>query len=201
MNPTEVGESYDAIADRWQDPAQPLTGLEQHRRAIRFLQQKRFALDVGCGCNGRLIDLLQEQGFVVEGVDISQQMIDLARKRHPTVQFHHADICQWEPPRKYDFITGWDSIWHVPLESQAHVLQKLCDALFPGGIFIFTIGGVDQAGDARDQHMGVPMYHASLGVSKTLALLAENGCVCRHLEYDQYPQLHVCLVAQKLVIP
>jgi RimJ/RimL family protein N-acetyltransferase len=41
------------------------------------------------------------------------------------------------------------------------------------------------------------MYHATLGISKTLHVLAEAGCVCRHLEYDQYPEAHVYLIAQK----
>jgi RimJ/RimL family protein N-acetyltransferase len=46
--------------------------------------------------------------------------------------------------------------------------------------------------------MGPPMYHATLGIPKTLQVLAEAGCVCRHLEYDQHPELHVYVVAQKL---
>ena len=76
------------------------------------------ALDVGCGCNGRLIDLLRSEGFTVEGIDVSERMVALARRRDPDVQFYHADICEWNLPRKYDFITGWDSIWHVPLANQ-----------------------------------------------------------------------------------
>jgi 2-polyprenyl-3-methyl-5-hydroxy-6-metoxy-1,4-benzoquinol methylase len=43
-------------------------------------------------------------------------------------------------PRQYDFITGWDSIWHVPLAQQAFVLQKFCDGLKPDGVLIFTMG-------------------------------------------------------------
>ena len=64
---------------------------------------------------GRLIELLTSQRFTVEGVDVSAQMIAIAQQRHPNVVFHHADICQWVLPRRYDFITAWDSIWHVPL--------------------------------------------------------------------------------------
>jgi RimJ/RimL family protein N-acetyltransferase len=41
------------------------------------------------------------------------------------------------------------------------------------------------------------MYHATLGIPKTLQILAEAGCVCRHLEYDQHPELHVYIIAQK----
>jgi 2-polyprenyl-3-methyl-5-hydroxy-6-metoxy-1,4-benzoquinol methylase len=197
MDPIEVGKSYDSITHRWQSPEQPLDGLEQHERAIQFVKNRGYALDAGCGCNGRFIDLLRTTGFTVEGADVSERMIAFARQRDPTVQFYHVDICEWELPRKYDFITGWDSIWHVPLAMQNLVLQKLCAALNPGGVLIFTTGAVDGPGDVRDAHMGVPMYTAALGIPKTLEVLAASGCACRHLEYDQFPQLHLYVIAQK----
>jgi len=143
------------------------------------------------------MEYLRAQGFEVEGIDVSERMIALARQRHPDTRFHHADICRWELPRQYDFITGWDSIWHVPLAEQESVLRKLCDRLNSGGVLIFTMGGTDQPGEVQDDHMGVPMYTATMGIPKMLAVLAECGCVSRHLEYDQYPQLHVCVIAQK----
>lgn len=197
MNPAEVGQSYDAIAHRWQTPEHPLSGLAPHERALQFVKKRGHALDVGCGCNGRFIDLLTGQGFEVEGVDVSERMIALARQRDPGIRFYQGDICGWVLPRPYDFITGWDSIWHVPLDAQGGVLRKLCDGLREGGVLIFTMGGVDQPGEVRDAHMGPPMYTATLGIPQTLALLAQGGCVCRHLEFDQYPQPHVYIIAQK----
>ncbi len=34
-------------------------------------------------------------------------------------------------------------------------------------------------------------------ITKNYDLLAEAGCICRHLEYDQYPELHLYIIAQK----
>ena len=197
MTPTDVGRSYDVIAQRWQAPKHPLSGLALHERAMQFVKTRRNALDAGCGCSGRFIDLLSGQGFKVEGVDVSERMVTLARQRDPNLRFYHEDICQWVLPRKYDFITGWDSIWHVPLDAQGSVLEKLCDGLTEGGVLIFSMGGLDQPGEVEDAHMGPPMYTSTLGIPKTLALLAQRGCICRHLEYDQYPELHLCIIAQK----
>jgi len=198
MTPDEVGRSYDAIAHLWEAPRHPLSGIPQHQRALQFLKTRQFALDVGCGCNGRIVELLQAQGFRVEGVDVSERMVELARERHPGARIHRADICRWEFPRQYDFVSGWDSIWHVPLAEQAGVLRKLCGGLNPGGVLIFTTGGTDEPGEVRDAHMGPPMYTATLGIPQTLSLLTQFGCICRHLEYDQFPELHVYVIAQKL---
>jgi trans-aconitate methyltransferase len=124
-------------------------------------------------------------------------MIRLARERHPTVSFHHADIRTWETARRYDFITAWDSIWHVPLADQIPVIAKLCGFLEPGGVLLFTAGGLEEPSAVRDDPMGVPMYHATAGIPYILKTLNDAGCACRHLEYDQWPERHVVIVAQK----
>jgi RimJ/RimL family protein N-acetyltransferase len=92
---------------------------------------------------------------------------------------------------------AWDSVWHVPLAGQAAVLTKLCRGLAAGGVLVFTTGGTDGPDERRDSRMGPPMYHAALGIPDTLRVLAEAGCVCRHLEYDQRPEAHVYVIAQK----
>ena len=196
--PSETAQSYDQIADRWHGDIFPAAnGIAQHERAIAFLAQKRHALDIGCGASGRIIDLLLRHGFAVEGVDISARMLALARARHADITFHHADICEWPLPRQYDLISGWDSIWHLPLAQQEPVMRKLMAGLAPGGILIYTTAGLDAPAEKVDQAMGVPVSYGVLGIPATLNLIDSCGCVCRHLEYDQYPELHLYLIVQK----
>lgn len=108
MDPLEVAASYDRIADRWASPRfDRSNGIRPHERALVWATRTGAALDVGCGSSGRLIDLLSARGFRVEGVDLSAEMLRLARVRHPQVPFFHADICSWSLPRPYDFISGW----------------------------------------------------------------------------------------------
>ena len=134
---------------------------------------------------------------MVEGLDISPRMIELARERHPEVKFHLADVCEWSPILKYDFISAWDSIWHVPLAEHQAVLRKLFGCLRPGGVCIFTMGGLNHEAEKTDSAMGPEMYYSTLGIPKTLELIDSTDCVCKHLEYDQYPEPHVYLIAQR----
>jgi len=175
-----------------------LVGIPQLERALRFTTARQYALDIGCGCSGRFIDRLIAQGLHVEGLDVSERIIALAKHRHPNVAFHHADICQWNLPRRYDVIVAWDSIWHVPLEEQTAVMEKICRGLTQHGVCLFTMGGLDEPGEKADSYMGPPMYYSSLGIRQTLELLARCGCVCRHLEFDQYPEQHLYIIAQKI---
>jgi SAM-dependent methyltransferase len=198
LTPSEIAGSYDSLAGQWASETFPReNGIRQHERAIAFAKQRRRALDVGCGSSGRIIDLLLKHGFDAEGLDVSLRMVELAKRRHPDVEIHQADICEWQLPREYDLISAWDSLWHVPLPQQEHVLAKLCNALSPGGVLIFSMGGLDAPSEKVDSAMGPRMYYSSLGIPDTLRLLSDAGCVCRHLEYDQYPESHVYVIAQR----
>jgi SAM-dependent methyltransferase len=199
MTPREVAASYNKLAAHWSgDQFNRENGLEQHRRALNFLVQKGQAIDVGCGSSGRIIELMLSEGFTTEGLDISPEMLLLAKEKHPDVEFHQADICEWEFSTKYDMISAWDSIWHAPIESHEQVLRKLCGALKEEGVLIFTSGGLDRPDEVTNPCMGQPLYHSTLGIPKTLQILSECDCVCQHLEYDQYPEKHVYFIAQKL---
>ena len=195
MTPEQVAASYDQIAHMFLDLS--TYGFAQVERAVAFVKNKDVALDVGCG-TGRLLRLLSKHGFRMDGIDLSPTMIGLARERHPEAGLFHADICRWELPRSYDLIVAWDSVWHVPLAQQEAVLTKMCRGLLAGGVLVFTTGGTDDPSERHDSCMGPPMYHATLGIPKTLQVPAVAGCVCRHLEYDQHPEAHLYVIAQKL---
>ena len=165
---------------------------------MQFASKGGRALDIGCGGSGRVIDALLRRGFEVEGLDISAEMLRRARGHHPQVRFHRADICTWQFPGRYDFISAWDSIWHVPLARQLEVLRKIADGLNPSGVLIFTTGGIDHVGEVTNPCFGQPLYHAAPGIPAVLRALGDCGCACRHLEYDQLPETHVYVIAQRM---
>lgn len=199
MKPADIGKAYNTITHLWEgEKFASNNGIAQHRRAIAFVEGRGRALDVGCGCTGRIIDLLLEEGFKPEGIDISDEMIRLAQRAHPAIEFYKEDICEWTPaPASYDFISAWDSIWHVPLARQGSVINSLISGLRSNGVLIFSCGGTDSEDDHIDDAMGPEVYYSTLGVSGFLTLIMERGCICRHFEYDQYPQLHSYFIVQK----
>lgn len=79
MEPRDIARSYDIIANRWLEARLSTTGMEQHRRALRFRDSGRLAQDVGCGGRGRFIRLLSDHDFEVGGLDNSSRMPELAQ--------------------------------------------------------------------------------------------------------------------------
>jgi predicted TPR repeat methyltransferase len=196
-----IAAAYDRIAERWTDSRfSKSDGVAQHVRAAAFLGPARpgWALNVGCGCNTRFNALLREHGLDIEGVDISERMISLARNADPSVVLHRADIVSWQPQRRYRLVSAWDSIWHVRLDEQRSLMLKLMAALEVGGVFVFSAGGLDDPDEHVDSAMGPEVYYSTLGIPGILEVVNQGNCVCRHLEYDQHPQNHLCVIVQRI---
>ncbi|MGP1386294.1 MAG: class I SAM-dependent methyltransferase [Thainema sp.] len=201
MEPQDTAIRYDQIAQWWQTQHRDSQyGIAQLERAIQFTVQQGFALDVGCGSSGRFLNVLNQNGFQAEGLDISAAMVDLAQQLHPDCIFYQADICYWMPPKSYSLITAWDSTFHLPLHWQAPVIKKLCNALEPNGVLLFTCGGGHTSAEVAGAFQGQNFEYSTLGVDEFLQILAEQHCTCRHLEYDQYPENHVYIIAQRIQV-
>jgi len=198
MKPEETASHYDRIALRWQEQhAHSSYGIGQLERAIQFTENRSAAFDIGCGSSGRFIDVLLKHGFTPTGVDISTEMISLARQRHPNVTFYAENICTWQLPRKYDLISAWDSTFHLPMAEQEPVLKKMCDVLNTEGVLLFTCGGTTGPGEISGGFEGETFDYSTLGVNEFLRLIMQFGCSCKHVEYDQFPENHVYIIAQK----
>lgn len=196
MKPTDTGHLYDKIATWWNDQEDDsTTGIQFVRRAIRLCTNNVNALDVGCGTGGRIIAVLLDAGFQVTGIDVSQGMLEYARKRHPDSDFIHADICEWQPQEQYDVIIAWDSIFHVPYSAQGRVVAGICDALANGGVVLFTAGGVE--GERTGEMCGQDFYYSSLAEEEYFRIMKENGCKCILMDRDQYPEEHVVFISVK----
>ncbi len=153
---------------------------------------------MGCGSSGRFIGVLQEHGFTVEGMDSSSEMIRQARETRPDCDYYVADISSWELPKQYDFISAWDSTFHLPVDLQEPALKQMCAGLAKGGILIFTFGGNDGPGEIAGNFRGEDFEYGTLGIPAYLKLLDQLGCLVKHLEFDQGPEeKHVYIIAQK----
>jgi SAM-dependent methyltransferase len=198
MQPEDTADRYDHIAQWWQTQHQDsLYGIAQLERAIKFTPKKHLAIDIGCGSSGRFFKVLSEHGFQVEGLDISGEMINLAKKLYPDITFYREDISRWHPSTSYSLVVAWDSTFHLPLDMQEHVVKKLCDLLESDGVLLFTCGGGYKPSEVSGTFQGQEFEYSTLGINTFLKILNEQNCTCLHLEYDQYPENHVYIIAQK----
>ncbi|HEY1843592.1 MAG TPA: class I SAM-dependent methyltransferase [Buttiauxella sp.] len=106
-------------------------------------------LDAGCG-SGRDAKAFREMGYQVDAFDASSEMVALARQHSglPIKQMTFADV---SARQKYDGIWCCASLLHVPALELPNVMQKLAEALRPGGVWYlsFKYGDAEREKDGR----------------------------------------------------
>lgn len=142
-------------------------------RFAERLPKKAKILDVGCGAGEPIAQYLIERGFDVTGIDFSNTMLDIIRRRYPDNEWHHMDMRQLNFPNKFDGIIAWHSFFHLTRDDQKTTLQKFADYLAPGGILMLTVG-YDE-GEAIGHVGGEEVYHASFAYEDYEMLLNDLG--------------------------
>jgi len=107
-------------------------------------------LDIACG-TGNLISALHSMGKHVVGCDISPQMITIAQKNNPNIEFHVVDMTQIDLNRKFDLaVCAFDSINYLLTENDVSKLFSVVHThLVDSGFFLFD---VNTPHIFRDQH-------------------------------------------------
>jgi ubiquinone/menaquinone biosynthesis C-methylase UbiE len=97
-------------------------------------------LDLGCGSGDLCRHAVERGASSAIGVDISQEMVNLARKRttNPKVTYITADILDFEyGDRSFDLIVSSLTLHYV--ERYDMVLGQVRHFLRPGGLFLFSV--------------------------------------------------------------
>jgi ubiquinone/menaquinone biosynthesis C-methylase UbiE len=132
---TKSAAVYDAIYSSFKNYEREAARLgeliEQHRHSAG-----RKLLDVACG-TGAHIEFLRRT-YAVEGLDLDDNMLAVARGRFPEVTFHHGDMLDFDLRRQFDVVTClFSAIGYVKTPARmAHAVANLARHLAPGGVLI-----------------------------------------------------------------
>lgn len=97
-------------------------------------------LDLGCG-NGRLLELFKGKNIIYTGVDSSERLIEIARRRNPEANFFVADGLGLPFQDNYfDKIFCIAVLHHIPsVYFRRQFVKEAKRVLRPGGIFVITV--------------------------------------------------------------
>lgn len=167
-------ESYNKITDQW-DLAR--NQLPLNRCVIDFasrLKKSGRVLDIGCGTGYPISKYLSDQGFIVTGIDISENMLSKAiGLALPNAAFYLCDFFDFEPQETYDGIVAFDSFFHFPKKGQTAIYGKLADWMNIGAYLLFTHG--KQEGELEDYMYGERFYYSALDARDVHQLLWDHG--------------------------
>ena len=98
--------------------------------------------DLACG-TGTLTDILSKRGYDMIGIDLSTEMLNVAREKNPDILFLNQDICEFELYGTVDVtVSCLDCINHLTdTKSLKQCFALVHNYLIPNGLFIFDING------------------------------------------------------------
>lgn len=105
-------------------------------------------LDLGCG-SGYITNYLVEKGLNATGIDFSSEMIKIAKKEYPKLNFLLDDFLNIEKhfdENSIDGLIAIYSLYFIPKEQFEEMLKSLSKVLKNGGLFLF----VTQIGTGED---------------------------------------------------
>ncbi len=105
-------------------------------------------VDFGCG-SGIWARELTDAGYRVLGVDISPAMIEIARRRTPSAEFHVSSFLRFPIPA-CRAVTALGEVFNYLFDEEhshakfAELCGKIYDALHPGGMLVFDVANPDR---------------------------------------------------------
>lgn len=147
VDPEEI-EKFSALASRWWDPNgefKPLHKINPLR--LDFIEQQvdglfaQQTLDVGCG-GGLLAEGMAERGAHVQGIDLAEQSLEVARlhalESKLSIDYHCIAVEDYAKQHagQFDLVTCLEMLEHVP--DPASVIEACSQLVKPGGHLILS---------------------------------------------------------------
>ena len=110
-----------------------ILGKEEFRKNAAFVDKilkkhkVHTVLELGCG-SGLYLFPLKKAGYAIEGLDISKEMLQIARKQDSTIKLHKKDMSNFELKKSFDTILCLNSsLVLLPTMRQIQKTIKLCE--------------------------------------------------------------------------
>ena len=148
MNKNNKLLMYNKLAWLWPafSPAEDYVNETKYFAGILRKHSKIKIKDVlHIGCGGGHNDFTLKKYFNVTGVDISPEMLSLARKLNPECGYIRSDMRSMKLGRKFDAVVAFDSINHINTRKDLlAVFSSVNLHLNPGGVFLAFIENVPE---------------------------------------------------------
>ncbi len=95
-------------------------------------------LDFACG-TGRITKIIDKYSKLTIGVDISRDMLKIAKKKYKNIKFLNKNISKTKINKRFDLITAWRFFLNAEYKLKKEILLRLRDLLKENGYLIFNI--------------------------------------------------------------
>ncbi len=170
-----VRKGYDQIAPHFSVFRSQFSNEQELDYLCGLIPENSKILDIGCGNGVPVARYFVRKRYNVIGVDISEKMLELARKNVPKAKFYQYDMNDLDfEDASFHAITALYSLFHVPKEKHLTILKNFHRMLKPKGILFFCVGTLE--GDDLSTFLGeIEMFWSNYSPEKTKELVKTAG--------------------------
>jgi SAM-dependent methyltransferase len=177
----DVAAAYDKVAEEYADQyfdelSHKPFDCKLLTRFSQLVPQGGRVCDLGCG-PGHVARFLSELGLDALGVDISQAMVQVARRLNPGQKFEQGDMLSLKfPNATFAGIAAFYSLIHIERSRVPRALSELFRVLAPGGRLLASFH-VGEGEVHRDEFLGHHVsFHATFfGIEEMSGKLTDTG--------------------------
>jgi 2-polyprenyl-3-methyl-5-hydroxy-6-metoxy-1,4-benzoquinol methylase len=159
-------DAYNKNANRYADKFMDFKSYKEKISIFQkhYLSKNSSILDVGCGPGNNAKSLFESDNtYKISGMDLSTEMIKLAKQNIPDCDFWVQDIRDINPDKKFDAIIASFCIVHLSDEDTAVFVQKLSKMLKEkGSLYLSFMEGKKpglETTSCSDDHIFFNYYH------------------------------------------
>ena len=164
---------YNSNADAYFESTVGADMAALRERFLKLVQPSGRIIDVGAG-SGRDLKYFLDAGFDAEGIDLSCELCKKA-EAYSGAKVMCADVCEWQPDKKYDGVWANASLLHLPASEIENFVLRLPLILKNGGVaFISMKSGIADGYDDKGRfftNFTEEMMHGILEKSDSLELV------------------------------
>ncbi|MCP4116279.1 MAG: class I SAM-dependent methyltransferase [Desulfobacteraceae bacterium] len=127
--------AYDNNAAKYADKFMSFApyGEKIRRFRDRYVKENSTLLDLGCGPGNNAAILSRMEGVRITGLDLSREMVRLAKAHVPEGDFRVTDLRELDFKEHCDVVVASFCIVHLTLEETASLIRKIGTILKSGG--------------------------------------------------------------------
>jgi cyclopropane fatty-acyl-phospholipid synthase-like methyltransferase len=198
MRIKKIQQGYNVAAEHYNQTRSQFSNDIYLEKLHSLLAPRSRLLDIGCGAGKPIDSFFIERGHKVHGVDLSEKMLELARKNVPKATYELKDMTELKfEDYQVDAVVSFYAIFHIPREKHFELMKKFYSFLPKGGLLLITMGSDDWVGSENDFH-GAKMYWSQYDSKKNSELVSQAGFTIVIDEIDHSGnENHQVLLARK----
>lgn len=192
-------ESYNKTAEEYYKIVTSFEVLPELEKFMNLVSENGHILDLGCG-PGHHSRVFVENGFAIDGIDLSTEMINIAKKEVTGAKFQVMDIMDLKFEKElFDGIWASASLLHIPKTNIKSVLKKLKYLMVRNGVLYISLKKGDGSEVLKDSRYGgvdkFYVYYQPEEIEKILKSVGFEIVVTeqkgRRGFYDTNPWIHL----------